>query len=625
MCEEISNSVVRLCSIVTAARGRSIMKSNLLHRYKLEKKIAKLERLVTERSVGRGGGPSKAYQIWDYLMNNGPKSVSDLKSALPKDITNFINFYADNNLLIKDGDMISANADYKWDDVGVIPKTAQQEMINSLRDGGIPDATGIPEEQPTRSARAPRQRAVKQNLFSRKFDEVKAAVDAGQDVNQTNDKSQTPLLFAANSKAGNNSDIIEYLLTHGANLNSEFKGLNAFDLVCKNDNIDAMRVILANDTQNVINNPSSNIKWYYKNVPDNKDIILLAASKERYEFNQGVHRFYYTAYARKIISKEQYEQIINNILNSCKFGGYSFDVIEYEVSHEILNTIKKIADKEKILVRLNWAVSNNDISPSIARQLLDLCGKVVDGKLSIQWGALDFIETCRILCKRAKDQSFMSNLLSQAFLSNLSDSDIRSLFRDAVESNDVNTLSKLVAAKVKLGANTVCDNRYLQDANEEITRLATRLIDRNTQLNRFTISDVAECENEYLINYVIDMGYGEDLLAWCIDNRYTDNEFAVIKVLKENGFEVPDDSDSRRNIVAGAENRRNSKIAISKIVDAIENDEWSRELEAFVANHPEILLDSSIAKAIEDNNTTTSRQLRRRAERVPKDQDIYDL
>ena len=68
MCEEISNSVVRLCSIVTAARGCSIMKSNLLHRYKLEKKIAKLERLVTERSVGRGGGPSKAYQIWDCMI-----------------------------------------------------------------------------------------------------------------------------------------------------------------------------------------------------------------------------------------------------------------------------------------------------------------------------------------------------------------------------------------------------------------------------------------------------------------------------------------------------------------------------------------------------------------------------
>lgn len=601
------------------------MKSNLLHRYKLEKQVAKLERLVLERSVGRGGGPSKAYQIWDYLMNNGPRSVSDLKSALPKDITNFINFYADNNLLNKDGDMVSANANYKWDDIGVIPRTAQQEMINSLRDGGVPDVSDIPEEPPTRSARAPRQRAVKQNLFSRKFDEVKAAVDAGQDVNQTNDKGQTPLLFAANSKAGNNSDIIEYLLTHGANLNSEFKGLNAFDLVCKNSNIDAMKVILANDTQNVIDNPSSDIKWNYKDVPNNKDIILLAASKERADFDRSVHSFYYTAYARKIISKEQYEQIINTILDNCEFDGYSFDDIEYEVSHEILNTIKKIADKAKILVNLRWAV-NDYISVGIARQLLELCSKVVNGELSIQWGVLDFINTCKTLCKKAKDKSFMSNLLNPAFLSNLEYNDIRLLFSDAVESNDVNTLSKLVAAKVKLRANTVCDNGYVQSANAEVTRLATRLIDRNTQLNRWVIADVAICNNEYLINYVIDMGYGEDLLAWIIDNN-RHHDFTAIKALKDNGFEIPDDNDidSRRNIVAGAENRRNSKAVINKIIRAIEDDEWSRELEAFITNNPEILLDSSIAKAIEDNDTTTSRQLRRRAERVPKDQDIYDL
>ena len=354
------------------------------------------------------------------------------------------------------------------------------------------------------------------------------------------------------------------------------------------------------------------------------DIILLAASKEKAEFDRYLHNFYYIAYARKIISKEQYEQIIDTVLDNCKYDDCSTDTIEFEVSHEILNTIKKIADKAKILVNLKWAV-NDDISPRIARQLLELCSKVVEGKLSIRWGVLDFIETCRTLCRKVKDQSFMGNLLNPAFLSNLSGSDIRSLFGGAVENNDVNTLSKLVAAKVKLNANTVCDNSDLQDSSAEITRLATRLIDRDTQLNKWAISDVAECENEYLISYVIDMGYGEDLLAWCIANRHTDNEFAVIKILKENGFEVPDDDDSRRNIVAGAENRRYSKSMTNKIISAIENDEWSRELETFVTNHPEILLDNSIAKAIEDNGTATSRQLRRRAERVPKDQDIYDL
>ena len=602
------------------------MKCSLLHKYKLEKKVAKLEKLVLERSIGKGDGPSKAYQIWDYLMNNGPKSVSDLKSALPKDITSFINFYADNNLLSKDGNMVSANADYKWDDVGVKPRTAQQELMNSIRNGGVPSAAQ--EEPSTRSQRAPRQRAVKQNLFSRKFDEVKAAVDAGQDVNQVNDKDQTPLLFAANSKVGNNSDIIEYLLTHGADLSQKFKGLTAFDLVCKNSNIDAMQAILENDTQNVINRPSSSVELYYKDVPNNKDVILLAASKERRDFDRHLHRFYYNAYALKIISKEQYEQAINTILNNCRYVSYSSESIVREVANEITNTIKKIADKTNRLINLYFSVFDNKVSANTARQLLDLCGEVADGKLSLGDRALDFIDVCKMLCRKIGDKSFMSNLLSPKFLSSLDQSDLNSIFYDAVDRNDINTLSKLVAAKVKLNAGAVCgDNRVLH-SSKEITRLATRLIDKTTPLSKWNIADVASCGNEYLINYVIDMGYGEDLLAWCARNvNSLDDDMAVVKALKENGFEVPDesDSDSMKSIIDRTINNQSTRSMIHNIINAIKDDIWNRELEKLITDHPEFLFDDSVTKAIEDNNTTTSRQLRRRIERLPKDQDVYDL
>lgn len=602
------------------------MKGSLLHKYKLEKKVAKLEKLVLERSVGRGGGPSKAYQIWDYLMNNGPQSISDLKSALPKEVTNFINFYADNNLLNKDGNIVSANADYKWDDIGVIPRTAQQELMNSIRNGGALSA--VQEEPPTRSQRAPRQRAVKQNLFSRKFDEVKAAIDAGQDVNQINDKGQTPLLFAANSKAGNNSDIIEYLLTRGANLNNEFRGFNAFELACKNSNIDAMKVILENDTQGVISKPSLIIRQYYKDVPNSKDVILLAASKEKDIFNSDLHRFYYSAYALKIISKEQYEQVIGTILNNCRYSSCSSESIACEVTDKITNTIRKIADKKNILVNLYFAVFNNEVSVSTARQLLDICGEVANGKLllSTSYRADDFIDTCRMLCNKVDDKSFMSNLLNPKFLSNLDDGDLLSIFYDAVGRENVDTLSKLVAAKVKLRASAVCGNTRVLGANKEITRLATRLIDKSTTLGRWDIDSVARCKNEYLINYVIDMGYGEDLLAWCANNANNLNDgMAVVKALKENGFELPDDEDSKKNIISAANSKKDIKDNISNIIDAIKNDTWDRRLEKVVTDHPEILLNDSITKAIEDNNTTTSRQLRRRIERMPKDQDVYDL
>jgi ankyrin repeat protein len=593
----------------------------------LLRRVAKLERLMYERTVGRGGGDSNAYIIWKLLRDEGPSTSADIKNTFPSSqrdsIASMITNMIKADCIRRQGNNLVANLDYNWDDVGVIPRTAQQEMIRSIRNG-VPRAADIQREPSTRSARAPRHRVVKQNLFSRKFDEVKAAVDAGQDVNQVNDKGQTPLLFAANSKTGNNANIIEYLLTHGADLTPMFKGLNAFALVCKNSNIDAMRVILANDTQNVITLPSRAIERNYKHVPDDKEIILLAASKEKRYFDREVHRFYYQAFASKTISQEQYEQAINTILYNCMYAGCALDVIAREVAGKITNTIEKIADKEKKLVDLYFAVFNNDVSDSIARKLLDLCGEVANGNLSIDGRVLDFIRVCKMLCNKVGDKSFMSNLLNPKFISNLDQRDLASLFIEGVR-HDISILQKLVAAKAKLHVGTVCGT-IVQEANKEITKLAVKLVDKSTTLDRWSISDIARCKNEYLINYVISIGYGENLLAWCADHASMLNDgMAVVKALKDNGFELPDDVDSRVNIISAANNNRDIKGIISNIIAAIKHDEWNRRLEEFVTDHPEILLNDYIAKAIEDNNNTTSRQLRRRIERLPKNQDVYDF
>lgn len=593
----------------------------------LLRRVAKLECLIYERTVGRGGGDSNAYAIWKLLRDEGPSTSADVKNAFPSSqrasIASMLTDMLKADCIRRQGNNLVANLDYSWDDVGVIPRTAQQEMINAIRNGA-PSADDTQEEPSTRSARAPRQRSVKQNLFSRKFDEVKAAVDAGQDVNQINDKGQTPLLFAANSRTGNNSDIIEYLLTHGADLSPKFKDLTAFDLVCKNSNIDAMRVILANDTKNVIIRPSHTIERFYNNVPDDKEIILLAASKEKRNFDMYLHRFYYKAFARKTISQEQYEQAINTILDNCTFRFYSPDVIAREVAAKITNTIEKIADKENKLVDLSLAVDNNKVSFSTARKLLDLCGEAVNGKLSLLGNVIYFIDVCRILCAIVSDKSFMSNLLNPKFISNLEYRDLKSLFYGALYKKDVDTLSKLITAKVKLNVNDVC--REVQNADKEITKLAVKLIDKNTTLGSWALDEIARCNNEYLINYVINLGYGEDLLAWCIEHvGMLNDRMTVVKALKDNGFELPDDVNSRRNILSTTHSRRNIRDMISSIIEAIKDDTWDRRLEMFVTDHPEVLSDDDIAKAIEDNNTTTARQLRRRIERLPKNQDVYDF
>ena len=199
----------------------------LVDKYKLDRKVAKLERLYVERTMGRGNEPSKAYIIWKHLIDNGDKTVDQLKSELPKDITKYINFFADNGLLNKNGNTISANQDYAWDDVGVIPRTAQQELMNSIRNmsdtDDIVDDADTDTEAPAAEtpARAPRARRVKANIFSKKVEEVKAALDEGTAVDTRDDKGRTPIEVACCARKGDTGAVIKLLLDNGANPNEK--------------------------------------------------------------------------------------------------------------------------------------------------------------------------------------------------------------------------------------------------------------------------------------------------------------------------------------------------------------------------------------------------------------------
>ena len=197
-------------------------------REQLERRVAILEKLVYEKTVTRGHD-SRAYTIWKLLRDEGPMTRPQIRDRLG--YTTPIVEMEQEDCVFKNGSIYSYNPDYNWEDVGVIPRTAEQELQNALRNSEIEDVddeapvevtprrrrsrssdnTG---DAPVRRTRAPR--SVTPNLFSRKFAEVKAAVDDGQNVNQTNDAGKSPLIAAILHKE-ENLEIINYLLEHGAN------------------------------------------------------------------------------------------------------------------------------------------------------------------------------------------------------------------------------------------------------------------------------------------------------------------------------------------------------------------------------------------------------------------------
>lgn len=113
-----------------------------MYRNKLEARVARLERLLIERSMGYGNEPSNAMKIWSFLRDNGPSTSADVKNIFPSSqrasIASMLTNMLKADCIRRQGNNLVANLDYKWDDVGVIPRTAQQELMNSVKNSVEP-------------------------------------------------------------------------------------------------------------------------------------------------------------------------------------------------------------------------------------------------------------------------------------------------------------------------------------------------------------------------------------------------------------------------------------------------------------------------------------------------------
>lgn len=102
----------------------------------LEKRLSRIEKLVkNERSVNRLGEQSVAFQIWKFLMDNGPKSSSEIKDIFPSDKRRMIatvqHDMVEKDCIRRNGQMYTANPDYEWDDIGILSAAAKAASLPS--------------------------------------------------------------------------------------------------------------------------------------------------------------------------------------------------------------------------------------------------------------------------------------------------------------------------------------------------------------------------------------------------------------------------------------------------------------------------------------------------------------
>ena len=620
------------------------MVNSLLEKYKLQKRLEMIESLIAERSIGRGGEPSNAMKVWQLLTDNGPMTKQQIQSSglsATATATASLNFYVANNLLTKIGDHFAANPDYAWDDIGVIPRTAQQELMNSLRDAPIVnDEDEIPVELTIkdRNTRQHRVKEVKQNLFSRKYDEVKAAIDAGEDCRAANDNGVTPLVYACRDTKNQSADIVKLLLDHGANPNDLDGKRPVIFTALEKRNYDVVKELASHgaDLDTFYKHVIPIVYAIYNGVTD--DTLLALVKPKAIEIGGRWSLILEEISDRHLkgnISDSLYNAIVDKM-----FDGVSTDTLYRFVSDKIITSefskdVMTIANKftsrgELPPIDPFWEWGHSDKDVKALNNYYKLLVRAANGELKVR-EAGKFFSYCDGICDAlGKPNDFAFKFITDEWLRNASLNSLKAVVINCIDAKDTNTLIKVAKIKPeRLNASLIVSYLAMSNADKQVTAAACRILNSclrksSTALSESAIEKVRNTKNAYLVEYLFDRGFA-DYILYGIKDAENSSELSptVRSVVKDLGIQTKDWSDD--SVRRQADNSRKRDSNVDLIVFKIENDEWNSECERYVTNDPSILLDERIQKALDDNNNVTSRQLKQRIARMPKDTDKYDF
>lgn len=613
----------------------------LVDKYKLDRKVAKLERLYVERTMGRGNEPSKAYIIWKHLIDNGDKTVDQLKSELPKDITKYINFFADNGLLNKNGNNVSANADYAWDDVGVIPRTAQQELMNDLRNA--PDISSLDSddtaEEPSAPTRATRARRVKANIFSKKSEEVKAALDEGVDVNTKDDKGRTPLMVACMARKGDTGAVIKLLLDNGADPN----------VVSTRPAVTYAVMFQNKDGVIALANAGANLAVRGK---DDRALMFSIIESGLFSTNE-VNNMITEDYIKELNKRS--DLYSGNLTSLLGFGYNKLDNATSYVNHLVDVTVKALG-KESAARRLHpdldstyWSLTADALERNgvailfddssyyvkkisnnkrIADKIYDLAEKVSNGSIT----AFNLAGLCKAvvaICNEYnKSPSILSDILTQSSFDAFNVKDQWVMLQSVIYTERYfgGNSSALVQCLTKLKfkapesedvsdvISTFCREARNYSPSDLLVRLVCRKLRPYTNLLRkYDIYTIAQSTNYRFIDAMVDAGIGEDLAKESIMSD------VCRSVLRSN------------DIITDNTQQSNDAKLVRSIVHHIANDTMSTSVRQAINENPAILDNDKIQDALNDpanEHSVTARQLKRQYDQwasLPENKKKYDL
>lgn len=472
--------------------------------------------------------------------------------------------------------------------------------------------------------------AVKPNIFSKNINAVKAAVEDGEKVNQTDSKGRTPLICLAASKSQGLGEVASYLLDHGANILAYYDNLNAYELACKYHNESVIEAMLKSDAIKNIADPFDCLVKYKMYTGQNGDLVALAAAADNQTYKYGDHLELYMAMESNCITRSQYEEFITSWIENTPHVPATIrsEAVTKELENGITASMEAFAKKFNILFCENsYTYIASSMSEDTAETLLSLYKQAAAGKLKV-YGALSIFNiNVNVLCKKTGESTdFLGDLYTPAFIKSMLSGDQDKLFYRALNDDNKNLLQNIVAAKISRDGGDIINSiiSLVNPKNKDITRLALRLLDKSYELNNTDFVRIARCGNKYLIAYFVDKGYGEDL---ALQDRISE---VCKEVLADNDIDIQQTKDSYKGNIDKDYAKISRNILIKDMVNKITHDTWGRYYDQEIAKDPSILLDDRVVKAIEDSEKeggAIARQLRRRLDAIissmPKD--LYDM
>ena len=603
----------------------------------IERRVRYLEHLILERSVGRGG-PSIAMNIWQFLMDHGPATRDEIDAALGSRYSNTtaLNSWVKPGLITKQGDRYIANPNYVWDDVGIIQRDIPQNLLH-LQDSEIANLEPVDSGKKSTASKSRKPKAaptVTPNMFSNKLAEVKAAVEAGESINQLNDKRMSPLIKAMTSRAASSEEIAIYLIEHDADLSYTYKGSDALTYAIRNNKYDAARAIIIKDERLSSLHKFIVAKEY--GWPIDKLSMFVTDTAVREASSDLLDRC--VVYINGMPEYDNNDlQRFTDLFVGKLFKYKPVNVIEYVLRNEHI-TQSSIAI-HKSTVKNGWLpfIYNGGIRlfvrelkahSSYINELCSMAKMYMDGKLKsnkeylLSW--IYLLDAIRQVAPNRESlfNEFVSTAADQEFVNSLGNN-VWSVFEDLLESNL--SLAKHIA-KFKFpslnsstASTAVTPFIVIKPMPRDAARLLCSKIRKSLKLplesliSQFFISSLTKVNDPYIINFLIDIGLGPAMA----DQHFNSMSDACKNALSDGGF-----FNNRKTAEV-----TNSRIGLIKeIIRCIEDDTMHASLRRSILNDTSLLFEPAVVDAIEDHpDSITGRQLKRIADENKPEKDIYDF